>query len=200
MEAMRAGRDGPVPGRQDHPGYGQVVIELLDPVGTPPDGWCFYYCWCCWLEPSMYLAMARLPSGHLKHRDDQKRMLAAAKAVYENVLAFMRSVGDEEAVRRLRADPADIYESDFEHFAAAMGCSVEVGADAGFAVYGSPRLVGLRVRRYQSRDGAGNLAWHYDTHRVWQQCGEASASSAGRAAGGTAISGISVSYAVSIEI
>ena len=33
-----------------------------------------------------------------------------------------------------------------------------------------------------------------------EHCGEASASSAGRAAGGTAISGISVSYAVSIEI
>ena len=148
----------------------------------------------------MYLAKARLPSGHLKNRDDQKRMLAAAKDVYEKVLVCMRSAGDEEAVRRLRADPSDLYESDFVYFAAAMGCSVEVGADAGFAVYGSPRLVGLRVRRYQSRDGAGNLAWHYDTHGVWQQCGEASASSAGRAAGGTATSGISVSNVVCIDI
>ena len=148
----------------------------------------------------MYLAMARLPSGHLKNRDDQKRMLAAAKAVYEKVLAFMRSAGDEDAVRRLRVDPADIYENDFEHFAAAMCCSAEVGADARFAVYGSPRPVGLRVRRYESRDGAGNLAWHYDIDGVWQQCGEASAISVGSAAGGMPISVISVSYAVTIEI
>ena len=190
MEAMRAGRGGLAFEGDDHPGYGQAAIEMPDPVGTPPDGWCFYYCWCCWLEPSAYLAMARLPSGHLKRRADQKRMLAAAKDVHEKVLACMRSAGDEEAVRRLSADPSDLQESDLEHFAAAMGCSVEISADGGFAVYGSPRRVGLRVRRYQSRDGAGHLAWHYDIEGVWQQCGGASASSTGSAAGGARISSI----------
>ena len=134
--------------------------------------------------------MARFPSGHLKRRVDQKRMLAAAKDVHEKVLACMRAAGEEEAVRRLSLDPADLQESDLEHFAAAMGCSVEISADGGFAVYGSPRRVGLRVRRYQSRDGAGHLAWHYDIEGVWQQCGGASASSTGSAAGGARISSI----------
>ena len=64
--------------------------------------------------------MARHPSGHLKNRGDQNRMLAAVKDVREKVLGCMRSAGDEEAVRRLRADPADLVESDFKYFAAEM--------------------------------------------------------------------------------
>ena len=144
----------------------------------------------------MYLGMARWSSGHLKKRDDQKRMLALAKSVHEKVMACMCSAGDEEAVGRLRADPADLLESDFSHFAAAMGCALEVGAAAPFAVYGSPRPVGLRVRRYQRRDGAGNLAWHYDIHGIWQHCRDAPASSAGSAAGGMPMAGNSGMYGV----
>ena len=174
----------PTFGREDHPGYGQRAIVLPEPVGTPPDGWCFYYCWACWLEPSKYLAMARWPSGHLKNRGDQKRMLLAAKGVYERVLARMRVAGDEEAVVRLRSDPSELLESDFAAFAAEMGCSIEIGAGAPFSVYGSPRPVGLRVRRYQSRDGEGHLAWHYDIVGLWVPSGQASASSAASAAGG----------------
>ena len=159
----------PTFGREEHPGYAQAAMELPGPVSTPPDGWCFYYCWVCWLDPKTYLAMARWPSGHLKNRGDQNRMLTAAQGVHEKVLGRMRSAGDEEAVRRLRADPSDLVESDFQYFAAAMGCSIEVGGGPRFPVYGSPRPVGLRVRRYQSRDASGDLHLHYDILSLWER-------------------------------
>ena len=119
-------------------------------------------------------------------------MIMEARSIYHRVLARMRLAGDEEGVARLSADRENLCDADFLHFAAEMGCALEIdggGGGAPFsAFYGAPRPVGLRVRRMQNRDGAGHLAWYYEILDLWRQCDAVSRSgtAAARSRGGTA--------------
>ena len=160
--AARGSGDAP------HPGYLPCVQAEGAGVSVPPDGWCFYYCCVCWESPAEYLLLPRRATGHFLSPTDHRTMRERAGLLHRRVVRRLADVGESGSAARLSSDPQELWESDFEHFAAVLGCSLELADGAGgFHVYGSPRRVGLRLRRYQSRDEAGDMAWHYDILGLW---------------------------------